>query len=146
MRQRDVNSSVLQTPLEDHPQTLSAGSPNWPKGIPNTLHTSPTQSSALQPASCALEVASISIGRKLVSTCRKLAQLCKTVRKQTSTFPDSSVSKESTCHAGDPSSIPGSGRSPGEEKGCPLQYSGLENSMDYTGHKESRVTELFPLS
>ena len=41
-----------------------------------------------------------------------------------------SVSKESACNAGDPSSIPGLGRSPGEEKGYPLQYSGLENSMD----------------
>ena len=31
-------------------------------------------------------------------------------------------------------SIPGLGRSPGEGKGYPLQYSGLENSMDYIGH------------
>ena len=36
-------------------------------------------------------------------------------------FPDSSVGKESTCNAGDPGSIPGSGRSAGEE--YPLQYS-----------------------
>ena len=36
---------------------------------------------------------------------------------------DSSVGKESTCNAGDPSSIPGSGRSPGEGIGYPLQYS-----------------------
>ena len=46
-------------------------------------------------------------------------------------FPDSSVGKESTVNAGDPGSIPGMGRSPGEGKGYPLQYSGLENSMDY---------------
>ena len=45
-------------------------------------------------------------------------------------FPHSSVGKESTCDTGDPGSIPGLGRSPGEEKGYPLQYSGLENSMD----------------
>ena len=38
-------------------------------------------------------------------------------------FPDSSVGKESTCSAGDPSSIPGSGRSTREEIGYPLQYS-----------------------
>ena len=38
-------------------------------------------------------------------------------------FPDSSVHKESTCNAGDPSSIPGSGRSTGERIGYPLQYS-----------------------
>ena len=43
---------------------------------------------------------------------------------------DSSVGKESTCNAGDPSSNPGSGRSPGEGIGYPLQYCGLENSMD----------------
>ena len=38
-------------------------------------------------------------------------------------FPDSSVGKESVCNAGDPSSIPGSGRSTGEGLGYPLQYS-----------------------
>ena len=38
-------------------------------------------------------------------------------------FPDNSVGKESTCNAGDPGLIPGSGRSAGEGKGCPLQYS-----------------------
>ena len=38
-------------------------------------------------------------------------------------FPDSSVGKESTCSAGDPGSIPGLGRSPGEGIGYPHQYS-----------------------
>ena len=38
-------------------------------------------------------------------------------------FSGSSASKESTCNAGDPGSIPGSGRSPGEGIGYPLQYS-----------------------
>ena len=38
-------------------------------------------------------------------------------------FPESSVGKESTCNAGDPGSIPGLGRSAGEETGYPLQYS-----------------------
>ena len=47
---------------------------------------------------------------------------------------DSSVGKESTCNAGDLGSIPGLGRSPGEGKGYPLQYSGLENSMDCIVH------------
>ena len=46
------------------------------------------------------------------------------------TLPDVSDSKESACSGGDPGSIPGSGRSPGEENGYPLQYSCLENSMD----------------
>jgi len=45
-------------------------------------------------------------------------------------FPDSSVAKEFTCNAGDPDSIPGWERSPGEGKGYPLQYSNLGNSMD----------------
>ena len=49
-------------------------------------------------------------------------------------FPGSSVGKESACNAGDPGSIPGSGRSPGEGKGYPLQYSVLENSMDCIVH------------
>ena len=56
------------------------------------------------------------------------------------------VSKESACNAGDPGSIPGSGRSPGEGNGNPLQYSCLENPMDRgawwaTGRKESDTTE-----
>ena len=38
-------------------------------------------------------------------------------------FPNSSVGKESTCNAGDPGSVPGSGRSAGEGIGYPLQYS-----------------------
>ena len=46
-------------------------------------------------------------------------------------FPCASAGKESACNAGDMGSIPGLGRSPGEGKGYPLQYSGLENSMDY---------------
>ena len=46
-------------------------------------------------------------------------------------FSCSSASKESACNAGDPSSIPRVGKSPGEGVGYPLQYSGLENSMDF---------------
>ena len=45
-----------------------------------------------------------------------------------------SAGKESACNAGDLSSIPGLGRSPGEVKGYPLQYSGLENSMGFIIH------------
>ena len=48
--------------------------------------------------------------------------------------PCGSAGKESTCNVGDLGLIPGLGRSPGEGKGYPLQYSGLENSMDYTVH------------
>ena len=45
-------------------------------------------------------------------------------------FPGGSDGKESTCNVGDPGSISGSGRSPGEGNGYPLQYSCLENAMD----------------
>ena len=45
-------------------------------------------------------------------------------------FPGGSGGKESTCNAGDLSSVPGSGRSSGEGNGYPLQYSCLENPMD----------------
>ena len=48
--------------------------------------------------------------------------------------PLCSAGKESACSAGDLGSIPGLGRSPGEGKGYPLQYSGLENSLDYIAH------------
>ena len=49
-------------------------------------------------------------------------------------FSDSSVGKESTCKVGDLDLIPGLGRSPREGKGYPLQYSGLENSIDCIVH------------
>ena len=45
-------------------------------------------------------------------------------------FPGGSEGKESACNAGDLGSIHGLGRSPGEGYGYPLQYSGLENSID----------------
>ena len=49
-------------------------------------------------------------------------------------FPCGSGGKDSACNAGDLGSIPGLGRSPGERKGYPLRYSGLENSMDCIVH------------
>ena len=49
-------------------------------------------------------------------------------------FPCGSAGKESACNTGDLGSIPGLGRSPGEGRGYPFQYSGLENSMDYMVH------------
>ena len=63
-------------------------------------------------------------------------------------FPGGSAGKESACNAADLGSIPGLGRSPGEGKGYPLQYSGLENSMDYPVHgvTESDTTERLSLS
>ena len=49
-------------------------------------------------------------------------------------FSCGSPGKESACNVGDLSSTPGLGRSPGEGKGNPLQYSGLKNSMDCLVH------------
>ena len=49
-------------------------------------------------------------------------------------FPCESAGKESACNMGDPGSIPGLGRSPGEGNGYPLQYPGLENSMNCVVH------------
>ena len=62
-------------------------------------------------------------------------------------FPGGSDGKESACKAGDPGLIPGSGRSPGERNGHPVQYVCLGNPMDrrawwaivHGGHKESEV-------
>ena len=64
-------------------------------------------------------------------------------------FPGGSDGKEAACNAGDLGSIPGSGKSPAEGTGYPLQYSYLENPMDrgdgriYSpwGCKESNTTE-----
>ena len=57
-------------------------------------------------------------------------------------FPCGSAGKEAACNVGDLSLIPGLGRSPRDGKGYPLQYSGLENSMDCPwGHKELDTTE-----
>ena len=62
-------------------------------------------------------------------------------------LPGGSAGKECTCNAGDLSLIPGLGRSPGEKRGYPLQYSGLENSMGCVVHgvAESDITEQLPL-
>ena len=49
-------------------------------------------------------------------------------------FSCASAGKESTCNVGDLGSTPGMGRSPGEGNDYPLQYSGLENSMDCIVH------------
>ena len=63
-------------------------------------------------------------------------------------FPCGSASRESACNVGDLGSISGLGSSPGEGKGYPLWYSGLENSVDYSpwGCKESDTTEQLSLS
>ena len=53
-------------------------------------------------------------------------------------FPGGSAGKESACNAGDLGSIPGLGRFLGEGNGCPLQYSGLENSMDSIVHGDTK--------
>ena len=54
--------------------------------------------------------------------------------------------KESACNVGDLGSIPGLGRSPGEGKGYPLQYSGLENSIYSMGSQRLDMTEQLSLT
>ena len=63
-------------------------------------------------------------------------------------LPGAWAGKESACHVGDLVPIPGLGRSPGEEKGYPLQYSCLENSMDSSPRdlRESYMMEQLSLS
>ena len=55
-------------------------------------------------------------------------------------FRSSSAGKESACNVGDMGSISGLGRSPGEGIGYPLQYSGLENSMDFPGSSDGKAS------
>ena len=62
--------------------------------------------------------------------CRASTNRPKTGRGNTVFFPSGSDGKESACNVGEPGSIPGSGRSPGEGNGYPLQYSCLGNPMD----------------
>ena len=76
-------------------------------------------------------------GAKLGKECIKAVNC--TLGYLTRGFPGGSDGKESACNAGDPGSIPGSGRSPGEGNVYPLQYTCLENSTDRgtwwpTGH------------
>ena len=75
-------------------------------------------------------------GGRMVST-PKLEQLGSSLMG----FPCGSAGKESAYDVGDLGSIPGLGRSPGERKGYPLQYSGLENSLVCVVHgvEESRT-------
>ena len=49
-------------------------------------------------------------------------------------FPGSSTDKESACNVGGLDLVPGLGRSPGERNDHPLQYSGMENSLDCVVH------------
>ena len=68
-----------------------------------------------------------------------------TTHSSVSGFPGGSAGKESTCNVGNPSLIPGLGRSPGEGNSYPLQCPGMENPKDWDpwGHKESETSEWF---
>ena len=57
-------------------------------------------------------------------------------------FPVNSARKASALKAVDMDSVPGLGRSPGEGKGYPVQYSGLENSMDCIVHESDKIEQL----
>ena len=83
-----------------------------------------------------------------VTVTELLSYFIRVVVKSWQGFPHSSVGKESACNAGDLGSVPELGRTPGEGKGYPLQYSGLKNSMDYSpwGRKELDTTVGLSLS
>ena len=61
-------------------------------------------------------------------------------------FPSGSDRTGSACSTGDLGPVPGLGRSPGEGKGYPLQYSGLENSKDRVVHSELKLVEYWLMS
>ena len=61
-------------------------------------------------------------------------------------FPGGSAGEEPACNVGDLGSISELGRSPGEGKGYPLQYSDLENSMDYShgiAKSQTRLSDFY---
>ena len=58
-------------------------------------------------------------------------------------FPGGSDGKESACNVGNLDSVPQLGRSPGEGKGYLLQYSGLENPMDYIAKNQTQLSNDF---
>ena len=77
-----------------------------------------------------VEISSKSCRKSWLSASNLSTMLMRILSFKNRGFPDSSVGKESACNAGDPGLIPESGRSAGEGIGYPLQYPGLENSMD----------------
>ena len=72
----------------------------------------------------------------LCSRARNSSKISNSLKKVD--FPCGSAGTESTCNVEDLGSIPGLGRSPEERKGCPLQYSDLENSMDWIVHRVAK--------
>ena len=115
----------------------------------NTLHSSPTSGS--QTLMQMFIQITVKVSPCSCQTCPSISELLQWTLRDTSLIaslkaqgrcPRSSVSKESACNTGDPGSIPGPGRSPGEGNGNPLQYSCLENLMDWGAcRKESDTTE-----
>ena len=102
----------------------------WLYGITNSMNMNLGRRTEVWPERCrlawdkgsSLTLRAQDIGRFIITNSRETGQLWG--------FPSGSVGKESACNAGDPGSVPGLGRSPGEGNGNPLQYSCLVNSMD----------------
>ena len=83
-------------------------------------------------AACRLSLVVASRGYPLVEVCGLRIMMASIVVEHG--LSAGSDGKEFACNVGYLGSIPGLGRSPGERKGYPLQYSGLENSMDFIVH------------
>ena len=79
---------------------------------------------------CGLQAATISLCIHMAERKSKLSAVSSYKGTNPFIFPGGSEVKASASNAGDPGLIPGSGRSPGEGNGNPLQYSCLENPMD----------------
>ena len=92
-----------------------------------------------------LAVNSLTQNLSLISIC-----ISHRLHKTITGFPCGSAGKDAACNAGDLGLIPGLGRSPGEGKGYPFQYSGLENSMgciDYGVSKsQTRLRDFYSLA
>ena len=106
---------------------------------PSTSHVWVSSARGLQPPTHSLSLAkhqtrtAFPFSKNALSFQRKnkilnVSRVC--INGQSLDFPGGSDNKASACNAGDRDSIPGSGRSPGEGNGKPLQYSCLENPMD----------------
>ena len=107
----------------------------WVGKIPGEGHHNPLQYSCLEnPINRGAWQATVHRVTKNWAGLKRLTMHAKNIFTQSYFYRLPLWLSWSACNAGDLSSIPGLGRSPGEGKGYPLQYFGLENSMDFLVH------------
>ena len=127
---QDKDDDGLPTGVEGQGCSKQGGDQLWDPATPQAVPP-PTWNSLIPARVCRGER-----GLRVHVICQPRGDLGKFLDPLSSgfIFPGGSAGKESACNAGDPGSIPGLGRSPGEGIDYPLQYSGLENSMDCVIH------------